>query len=84
MTTNPLATQIAERTALMLTVDPVTRELYGYAAPVLDEQTTLRRFSAAYYAKASYTPSPAERETTLAVFRERFETLQAREGGERG
>jgi hypothetical protein len=64
--------------SLVWTVCPVTKELYGYAQPVLDEATTMRAFRAAYEAKTGYCPDLGEQDVARRLLQERAERkLQA-------
>jgi len=61
MTTYPRTEAILDNLYPVLTVCPVTRELYGYAKPVADVVATLDRFRVSYDAKWNESPRPAER-----------------------
>lgn len=76
MTRHPKVAQIAGRVPLALTTCPVTRELYAYARPALDEHVTLHRVGVDLFADVGrYRLTPGERETALRVITERFEAL---------
>jgi len=62
MTTYPRAEAILGNLYPVLMVSPVTRELYGYAKPVVDVAATLDRFRVAYEAKWGKSPRPVERQ----------------------
>jgi len=61
MTTYPRAEAILDNLYPVLAVCNVTRELYGYAKPVVDVAATLDRFRVSYEAKWGKSPRPAER-----------------------
>jgi hypothetical protein len=66
------ANKIANRLDLRRQVDPVTKDLYGYAEPVLDE-AAMRRAFVAYWTKAHgvHTLTPAIIDEAICVFRAR-------------
>jgi len=70
MTRYPAAETFAETCTLPIVADPVTRELYGYAAPVLDERAATRLLNGA----GIYCTTPAF-EVAMDIMRERAESL---------
>ena len=62
----------AERCHLAITTCPDTRELYGYAQPVLDERATMRRVALLHRGSGRAHLSQPEREAALEVLHERF------------
>ena len=63
----------AKRVRLAIVVDPVTKELYGYAEPALDEKTTLRRVALFVHGSGTIELTPSEKELALPIIRERFD-----------
>jgi hypothetical protein len=63
----------AQRVKLVVRVCPVTKDLYGYATPVLDEDATL----CGVESLLRYGMCPAARDVASSVIRERFESLRA-------
>lgn len=61
----------AERVTLVVVVDPVARELYGVADPVLNEEATLRRVALFYRGIGKYLSTSEEKDAALAVIRAR-------------
>lgn len=61
----------AERVSLAIMVDPVARELYGVADPVLDEFVTLRRVALFYRGTGRYVMTQEESSAALEVIRAR-------------
>jgi hypothetical protein len=62
----------AERASLVVVVDPVARELYGVADPVLDEKATLRRVALFFRGTGRYALTQDEQDAALDVIRGRF------------
>lgn len=71
MTTSfPKAEQIARTMDLPLRADPVVKELYGYAKPVLDREVALRRLYEAGLHRR-------EQEVALEILEHRAEVSRA-------
>jgi len=76
---SPLAIEIAETTPSVMAVDSATKELYGYAHPVVDVVATLQRFYSAYVAATAkrnsngigYAPKASDVETARKIFEAR-------------
>ena len=64
----------ANRCHLAISVDSGTKELYGYAVPVLDEVATLRRVALLRYGCGRHNIPQDERDAALATIRGRFES----------
>jgi len=65
----------AARVRLVIVVDPVARELYGVAVPVIDEAATLRRVACLYRGTGSYGFTPEEKEVAVRAVRGRADEL---------
>lgn len=59
---------------LVIAVCKVTKELYGYSAPVLDESSTLRRVALFLNGTARCRLTQDEQDVALSVIRNRFES----------
>jgi hypothetical protein len=69
----PSLLRAARRCRLAVSVDPVSRELYGTTVPVLDEKATLRRVALLFRGTGRYKLSQPERAAALEIVRGRFE-----------
>ncbi len=68
----PKAERFASIMRLPLVVDPATKELYGYAVPVLDDRAAAR-----VLCKVLRTPVGSEEfQAAMAILEERVEALQ--------
>lgn len=67
------AARHAENVTLAIKVCPVTKELYGYAEPALDEVATLRRVALFARGSGALALSQDERAAALSVIRRRFD-----------
>lgn len=80
-TSSPRIEQAANRAALVLTHDEVTKELYGYAAPALDLDETMKNVIAEYLRPREYRmtePNGEERKIAIGILEERMAALLAR------
>jgi len=66
-------TDAASRVRLALGVCQVTKELYGYAVPVLDEQATLRRVALFVHGSGKVALKTPEMDLVLPIIRGRFD-----------
>ena len=65
---HPAAEALAWRMQLPLTVDPVTRELYGHAVPVLDRSLASRQL-----ARAGHLVGTPAHDAAMAILEARVE-----------
>lgn len=65
--------EAAQRVRLAIAIDPVTKELYGYASPALNEKATMRRVALFVHGSGSVELKTSEKDLVLPIIRARFD-----------